>query len=344
MTDAPAVVRAQRRAPRPVPTAPDGAVELPGGPRLQPARFEAGHLPREVAVHGAVGGALGVGSPGKVGVLELAFELRGEPGHQRTELVHHYQKAPLQIMRPLYYDEARPDMPYTFLMTTGGGILHGDRLRTDLRFGPGTSSHTTTQAHTKLYRMEHGYATALVDIDAAEHAYVEYLPDPVIPYADARFYQRTRATLDPTATLVLGETLYAGRLSRGERHEYDVYATDVTIAWPDGTPLVIDRARLVPRGGRLGGVAILDDHDIVSTLYVVSSLAPAAAIADRLHEALRDVEDDDTWFGVSTLPGDHGAWVRIVGDDTVAIAAANRAAWHATRELLTGLAAPGIRK
>lgn len=320
------------------------APALHGGPRLQPAHFEPARVPAEVARFGVDGGGLGVGSPGKVGILELAFELRGPPGQQRTELVHHFQKAPLQIMRPLYYDEARPDIPYTYLMTTGGGVLHGDRQRTDLRLGPGTTSHTTTQAHTKLYRMEHGYATATVDIGAAEDAYVEYLPDPVIPYAHSRFYQRTHVTLHPTATLVLGETLYAGRLSRGERNEYDVYATDVEIERPDGRPVIVDRVRLVPRDGRVGGRAVLDDRDIVSTLYVVSPLAPAAVIADRLHEALRDAVVDDTRFGVSVLPGDSGAWLRMIGDDTVTMTAAARSAWRATRALLLGLPAPHIRK
>jgi urease accessory protein len=321
-------------------------------PRLVPSHFEPARVPPEVAVHGAEdpAGVLRVGSPGKVGVLELGFERRGP----RTELVDHYQKAPLQIMRPLYYDESRPDMPYTYLMTTGGGVLQGDRQRTDLRFGPGTSSHTTTQAHTKLYRMEHGYATARLAIDAAEGAYVEYLPDPVIPFTGARFYQRTDVTLDPTATLVLGETLYAGRLSRDERHAYDVYASDLEVTRPDGRPVVVDRMRLVPGhgagdggrigGGRVGGPAVLAGHDVVSTLYVVSPLAPAAVIANRLHEALGATAADGARWGVSTLPDDAGAWVRLLGDDTVAMATALRLAWGTVRELLTGRPAPAIRK
>ncbi len=135
-------------------------------------------------------------------------------------------------------------MPYTYLMTTGGGVLHGDRQRTDLRFGPGTAAHVTTQAHTKLYRMDHGYAAATINLNVAADAYVEYLPDPVIPYAGARYSQRTHVTLDPTATFVLGETLYAGRLSRGERNEYDVFATDLEIVADTGRPLVVDRVRL----------------------------------------------------------------------------------------------------
>ena len=131
-------------------------------------------------------------------------------------------------MRPLYFDEARPDLPYTYLLTTGGGVLHGDRHRTDLTFGPGTSAHVTTQAHTKLYRMDEGYATALVNVDVGPGAHVEIVPDPVIPYAGSRYFQRTRVTLDPTATLVYGETLYAGRLSAAS-------ATSTTCTPPTST-------------------------------------------------------------------------------------------------------------
>lgn len=319
-------------------------VDGPRPGRLEPGHFAASRVPPEVAVFGDGGGrscgVLEVGSPGKVGVLELDFERRGS----RTELVHHYQKAPLQIMRPLYYDEARPDIPYTYLMTTGGGILHGDRQRTDLRFGPGTTSHTTTQAHTKLYRMEHGYATALLGIEAAADAYVEYLPDPVIPFAGSRFYQRTRVTLDPSATLVLGETLYAGRLSRGERHEYDVYAADLDIARPDGRPLVADRVRLVPGDGRVTGPAVLDDHDIVATLYVVTPLAPAAVIAEHLHDTLAAAIDDDTRWGVSTLPDDTGAWLRLLATDTVTTTHTLHSLHQTTRTLLTGTPPPTLRK
>lgn len=327
-------------APSPAPLADEPPT---GGPpeRLSPQRFEPARVPPEVAGHGGGGGVLGVGRPGKVGVLELAFERLGP----RTELVHHYQKAPLQIMRPLYYDEARPDIPYTYLLTTGGGVLHGDRQRTDLRFGPGTASHTTTQAHTKLYRMEQGYATALVGLDIAAEAYVEYLPDPVIPFAGSRFYQRTHVTLDPSATLVLGETLYAGRLSRGERHAYDVFASDLGVDRPDGRPVVVDRVRLVPGDGPVVGPAVLGGHDVVSTLYAVTPLAPAALIADRLHEALAEgVVGADVRFGVSTLPDDSGAWLRLLGDDTVAMATALRRAWGTVRELLLGVPAPAIRK
>ncbi|WP_224786181.1 urease accessory protein UreD [Microbacterium caowuchunii] len=322
-------------------------VEFPGGPRLQAAHFEPSRVPVEVARYGTRAHSLPVGAPGKVGILELDFAVRGTDSAARTEVVHHYQKSPLQIMRPLYYDEYRPDMPYVYVMTAGGGILHNDRQRMDLAFGPGTSAHVTTQAHTKVYRMESGYATSLVNLAIADGAYVEYLPDPVIPYIDARFYQRTAVTLDPGATLVAGETVYAGRLSRGERHAYSAYAGDFEVRRPDGSVVAVDRMRLVPREGRAGGPAVMHGRDVMSSLYVFSPLVGAAEIADALHRAASDVITGGNGaerFGVSILPGDVGAWLRFVGDDTVLSAALHRAATSAVHELLTGRPAPVIRK
>jgi urease accessory protein len=323
-------------------TLPVGAASVGGSYRLRPEHFDPARVPPEVSAYGTAAHTLPVGSPGKVGLLELTYGLRGEGRGRRTELVHHYQKTPFQIMRPLYYDECRPDMPYTFVMTTGGGVLHGDRLRMDLRFEPDTAAHVTTQAHTKVYRMETGYATSLVDIDVGERAYVEYVPDPVIPFDHSRYYQRTKVTLHDTATLVLGETMYAGRLSRDERHEYDAFATDLEIVRPDGTPLVLDRVRLGVARPAVGP-AVMDGKDIVSTLFVVAPDIVALGLVDAWHDALAATQPDIR-FGISALPRDAGAWLRMLGDDPVAMSAASTTAWQVSRQVLTGLPAPRMRK
>lgn len=319
-----------------------------GGPRLQPEHYEPPHVPIEVARYGGDPHTLPIGSPGKVGILELGFALRGPEQAQRTELVHHYQKSPLQIIKPLYYNPLRPDMPYTYLLTTGGGVLHNDRQRTDLAFGPGTSAHVTTQAHTKIYRMESGYATSLVNIDIAAGAYVEYLPDPVIPYVDSRYYQRLAVSLHSEATLVAGETIYAGRLTRGEHNAYAAFASDFEVSRHDGEPVAFDRARLVPGDGHVGGLAVLGGRDIVASLYVLTPRVAAAQVAEVLHDTARrtleECDDDAALFGVTALPGDTGAWLRYVGDDTVTSTRVQSAAAAAVHELITGHAAPVIRK
>ncbi|WP_336605636.1 urease accessory protein UreD [Streptomyces sp. BA2] len=306
-------------------------------PRLSPEHYEPARVPPEVLRHAGRPDTLGVGRPGKIGLLELGFEKVAG----RTELVTHYQKSPLQIMRPLYFDPHRPDLAITFLMATGGGIIQADRLRMDVHCGPDTAVHLTTQAATKVYRMEHDYAVQQVNLTAGPGAYVEYLPEMTIPYKDSRFYQRTVVTVEPTATVLASETLMAGRLARGERHAYDIFASDLEIRRSDGQLVALDAVRLDPTTSGVTGPAVLAGHDLMAGFFTVSPLAPATEIADALHAALADSQ---LLYGVSVLPQDSGAWLRVLGNDPIAITAATARAWDAVRRLLTDTPAPKLRK
>ncbi|QMU69560.1 urease accessory protein UreD [Streptacidiphilus sp. P02-A3a] len=317
-------------------------------PRLSAAHYTPDRIPPEVLRYAAEPATLAAGSPGKVGLLELGFEVRGG----RTELVRRYQKSPLQIMRPLYVDPLRPQTAFTYLMSVGGGIVQADRYRIDVGCGPGTEVHLTTQAATKVYGMERGFATQLVNLDAGPGAYLEYLPDPLIPFRHARLYQRTVVTADPDATVVLGETVAAGRIARGELHAYDALALDLELRRPDGRLLAVDNQRLCPGagpGGPLGsrgsggvlGPAVLSGHRYASSLYVLTGRRPAPEIADALHDALSGT---GLLHGASVLPQDCGAWLRVLADDSPRLTAALHAAWDAVRRLLTGSPAPDLRK
>ncbi|WP_329522219.1 urease accessory protein UreD [Spirillospora sp. NBC_01491] len=317
--------------------------------RLHPDHYTIERTPEPVTRYASVPDTLPVGSPGKVGLLELAFSRRAT----RTELTGHYQKTPLQIMQPLYYDPERPDMPFLLIMQSGGGVLQGDRYRIDVECGPDTAVHLTTQAAGKIYRMEADYASQLVNLTAGPGAYLEYLPDPTIPFKDSRFYQRTVLTADPSATVVLGETVILGRLARGERNDYAAFCTDLEVRAPDGRTLFADPLRLLPGGdavsgrdgvgGRDGvtGPAVLGGHGVMASLFVVTRKAPADVVAAALHTALADT---GLPAGASVLPEDSGAWARVLGAESPEVAAAMRAAWDAVRRLLIGVPAPDRRR
>ncbi|MEU0288189.1 urease accessory protein UreD [Streptomyces sp. NPDC006147] len=306
--------------------------------RLAPEYYEPVRLPPELSAFSAMPETLGPGSAAKVGILDLGYALRGD----RTELVERYQKSPLEIMRPLYVDPELPGMAFTYVMATGGGIAQADRYRQDLRCGPGTQALFTTQAATKVYRMEQDYATQRVHLTADDGAYVEYLPDPLIPFAGARFHQSVVLTVDENATVVYGETVTAGRIARGERHEYTVLSNDLEIRRPDGTLLAVDTLRLRPDGpGGVTGPGVFAGYDHVASLFVVSGRRPADEIADTLHRALTERQ---VLHGASVLPDDCGAWVRILAREQPRAAAAVRTAWDAVRRLLIGHPAPDLRK
>ncbi len=307
--------------------------------RLQPSHYEARALPPAVAAYSAQPDTLPAGSAGKVAILDLAFG----PVNGRTELLRRYQKTPLQIMRPLYFDPALPGLAIVFAMTTGGGMVQGDRYRIDAVCAPGGAVHLTTQGATKVMRMDADYATSVVELAVGAGGLLEYLPDAIIPCAGSRSYHRTSLTVAEGATAIAGETLRAGRIAHGERHAYEVLATDLEIRRPDGSLVAVDRVCLEP-GARPEGLdspGLLDGEDQLATLHVVSDAAPAEAIAGALRDALADAP---VRWGVSTLPGDAGAWARLLGSSSPAVDRAMRAAWDAARRLLTGAPAPRLRK
>jgi urease accessory protein len=300
-----------------------------GAARTAPERCAPAWAPVEVTRYAGTPDTLPVGSPGKVGLLEMAFAAVDG----RTETTAHFQKAPLHTTPPLYPDPERPGMPHVVVMTAGAGVLQGDRYRMALDCGPGTSVHFTTQTATRLYRMEHDYATQVVELNAAPGSHVEYLPATTIPFGGARFYQHMGVTAAPDATVVLGERLMAGRLARGERHAYTAYCTDLEVRDPDGLLLFADPVRFVPDEHAVTGPAVMDGFGVMGSLYVITRARPAAEVADVLHRALAAT---GLRAGASVLPGDCGASARVFGDCSPDVDAAFLQGWEAVRRLLRG--------
>ena len=315
-----------------------------------------GHVSPVVAAGPAhAAGSLPVGSPGKVGVLDLDYRFDVEG---RTVLADRYQKSPLQVMRPLYVDPVLPHVPVTYLMSTGGGVVGGDRLDIDVRLADRSHAMITTQAATRIHRMDAGFATQDVTLTLGAGAVCEWVPDPLIPYAGSRFQQRLRATIPEDAVLVVSDVLTAGRVARGERWAVDALVSQVELARPDGTPVVVDTTRIMGRAGAGVGAGVgagqtgPDDDmvtggsDAIGTLFVLAP-GPAADLAASMRAAIGSsvgVRWDEVRCGVSTLPEGCGAWARVVGGSPEAVDAAVRAVWSAARKHVLGAPAPDLRK
>ncbi|HET7094217.1 MAG TPA: urease accessory protein UreD [Thermomicrobiales bacterium] len=281
---------------------------------------------------------LDVGAPGKVGLLELEMA----PVAGKTRITRRYQQAPLYIFSPLYIDPARPDMAFVYLLHQGGGIVQGDRYRFDLVCKPGVAAHVTTQAATKLYRMERDFATQWTEIAVGADAVLEYLPDPVIPFRDARFHQRTRLVIDPTATAIVGETLLPGRVAYGERHAYTLFTSRTDAVAPDGSLLFADRIAFDPTRRPLQTPGRLGPYDVFATLFVAAPRPAPAELVARLRAAL--APHADVLAGASELPNQCGAAVRILGPSSLPVKRAFDAAWRAARLATLGVPPPDRRK
>jgi urease accessory protein len=287
----------------------------------------------------AIEGGLAVGSPGKVGVLELTLA----PSGGTTRVHRQYQRSPLYVYRPIHLDAGRPDMAFVFVQQSGDGLVQGDRYRVDVHCAAESAVHITTQAATNVFGARQNFAEQLVNLHADAGAVVEYLPDPLVPFRGARLFQRTCVTADPSATVVLGETVLPGRVAHGEAHVYDIVCCETELRSPDGRLQFADTLRLNPAGGEdPRSLGMLGGHDVVATLYVVTGRIDPAAIVSLLRTALGACPD--VLAGASELPDDCGAVARILGPNSKAVKRAMRNAWDAVRVALLGVPAPDLRK
>lgn len=311
---------------------------IPLQARNDPGWYTPAGLPSEVRAYDMPLQNLGVGAAGKVGLLDLEFaQLRGA-----TRVVHQFQQLPLYTFHPLYLDPQWPGMAFIYLLQSGEGIVQGDRYRLDLDCAPGTGVHITTQAATKIYRMEDNFATQIINLTAGAGAFVEYLPDPVLPFRDSRFYQRMILTVHPDASVITGEILLPGRVARDEMHAYSLYYTDIEARSPDGTLLFADRLKLDPSSASARSPGLLGPYVVLAALYVITQQFPTGTLVDRLHHCM--AIQSEVLAGVSELPNNCGAIVRILGHTSVAVERAMRLAWNEARLALLDIPAPDLRK
>jgi urease accessory protein len=271
-------------------------------------------------------------------LLELSFRAAGD----RTVLERHRQRFPLHVTAPLYLDPAVPEMPFVYVQNPTGGVFAGDRLRVGVDAGPGTRVHVTTTAATKIYRMEAGHAEQLVELCLAAGAYVELVPEPLIPQAGSRFSSRIAATLADGAALVAAETVAAGRLARGERFAFERLELSTEVRDEAGRELCVDRLVLEPGRRSPAARGLLGDASYLGTLLVVAPGSDGEQLAARTDAALAELADVRAAAGV--LADGAGSISRVLGDSPAGVRHAIEAAWAAARRELLGTPLPPRRK
>jgi urease accessory protein len=283
--------------------------------------------------------SLGVGAVGKVGVLSLTLARIGATTRVRRQ----FQRAPLQLYQPVYLDPGRPDMAFLYLLQAGDGLVQGDRYRVDICCEPDAAAHVTTLSTTNVFAARQNYASQLVNLEVGPGAFLEYLPDPVVPFRGSRFFQQMTAVVDQSATIIFGETLVPGRIARHEIHAYDAFIAETLVRRQDGTEILSDTLSIVPaQGDDPESLGLLGPAPVVASLYMISEQADSAKLVRELRAGLN--EAPDVSFGVSELPNRAGAVVRILGPSSRAVKSARLTAWHSGRMVLLGVPPPYLRK
>ena len=278
------------------------------------------------------------GAVGKSGLLRLGFERRAE----RTILADLQSRTPYLAQRVLHCDEALPDMAWLFTITTAGCVLQGDRLALEVTLGPGARAHVATQSATKIHTMDANYAAQAQVFMLDEGAYLEFLPEPLIPHRQSRFASDTRITLHPTASLLCSEIVQPGR----KHHHPDecfgatVLSLATTAARPGGSPLFIEKLLLEPSRHPMRQTGVMDGFDVFGNVI----LCTPAETADRIHARVgADVDlEQGVAFGACRLPNDAGLIYKVLGRETAQVRTKVREFWKVAREEITGAGIPPL--
>lgn len=216
-------------------------------------------------------------------------------------------RSPFLVQKALYPDSSLPGMAHIYLMSSSGGILQGDRMEIDIVAGSDTSSRITTQAATKIYKMDQGYATQSVTISIRDRSYLEFLPYQIIPFKSSRFFQQVDVQLERNSTLVYSETLSAGRTASGERFDFDICFLKMVAHDNKGKVLFADTAKLESSKDEMEW--LFGSKTIWSMLYIV---APDFEGIQKQVDA--EIKEHSMLAGYSVLPNNCGLAIRMLDD------------------------------
>lgn len=238
--------------------------------------------------------------------------------------------------------------PLVHLNNVSGGVLAGDRLVLDVEVEAGVQAQLTTTGATRLYRHRAGATDSeqRTTFRVGDGAMLEYLPDPVIPFARSRHTQRTSIELGRGSTLFWWEAIAPGRLASGERFAFErlQIGADVRVA---DRPVMREDYVLEPQRSDLAAMARMFAYSHTVSFVAIQEGRPPAfwrRLEDCLNEMarVRSVQGEALW-GASTLVSD-GLVVRGMSTSGRFIFEPLIEFWRTARVAITGEDAAPPRK
>lgn len=265
---------------------------------------------REMSPYLAKPRAMYVGAPGKHGYLNLGFEVDRSGRSILRELD---RRAPLIVQQELYFDEELPDLPCVYILSSGGPNIDGDRYRQNIFLKEGSMAFVSTGAATKLASMQDNYSGLEQTITLDKDAYLEYLPEPIIPCRNTRFISDTRMTVHETATVFYSEIYMGGRkyYNGGELFEFDILSVCTHGERPDGRQLFREKFIIDPKRSPIRDIGVMHGYDVFANVLVMTpeeNIEPiyestAAYINTQAHLAA----------GITRLPSKAGLLFKVLG-------------------------------
>lgn len=267
------------------------------------------HL-REAAPYLTPPRAMYVGAPGKQGYLRMGFQLDASG---KSIMRDWERRAPIIVQQELYFDEAMPEMPCVYILSSGGQNVDGDRYRQEITMQEGSFAWVSTGAATKIGEMYDNYSGMVQKLRLDRDSYLEFMPEPVIPCRHARFICDTEIEIDATATLFYSEIYMAGRkyYKEGEMYEYDMISVTSHAHRPEGEMLFREKFIIRPEIFSPRTLGAMGEYDVFANVIVLTPPEKGEEIFEKT-EAFIDRKNRIA-AGITRLPNNAGLLYKVVG-------------------------------
>ena len=273
------------------------------------------------------------GTVGNDGYLRLEFADQGD----RSVMAFMDRRVPFLVQRALYWDEAMPQMPCIFIITTTGCVLQGDRMALEIEVGKNAQAHVTTQSATKVHMMNANYASQLQDIVVEEGGYLEYMPDPLIPHRTSRFLSKTRISVAETGSLLYAEVVLPGRKyhHEDELFGFDLYSSTIEATRREsGEKLFVEKFIIDPRETDLSRTGIMNGYEVFGNVILMTTKEKTMQVREAVEAGLD--KEADLAYGASLLPGECGLIFKVLGMTSESVRGKIREFWQIARKAVTG--------
>lgn len=255
---------------------------------------------------------LGVGKAGKNGKLKIVLNI--EPISGRTRIKEKESTFPLNVQKEMYYDQFQPKMTHVYIMSSSGGILQGDKYMIDIILEKNTLAHITTQGATRVYGMNVSNAIQVINVSLDDGAYLEFIPDQIIPYKNSRFYQEINFKVHDNATMIYSEIISPGRIGMGEIFDYEIcYLRSIGKNHKDELRFT-DYTKIEPKKMNLQDFGILKQKQIMATMYILAKRDDVEKVIQTLEKEVKNSLEIE--LGWSTMTKENGILLRIIGNTT----------------------------
>jgi urease accessory protein len=244
--------------------------------------------------------------------LQLVFS---RPQHGATCLARRRVPYPYALTSPLRLDREPAHMATVILQSISGGIYANEQLIQSFEVLSGAAARVMTPSATVVHAMPNGSkASQSINLAAGAGALLEWLPQPLVLFPDARLTQRLVIKAAPDAIVLVTEGFLAhDHIGKGAT--FDWLNTQIELRRCDGRLVAIDRSHCSGDmlRARLPGIA--GRFVAFGTILACAEL-PQEKVAQLSEAMIASAQSiSGLYVGATVVRGNVGILLRIAAED-----------------------------